>query len=215
MSDALAGRKPASYVREVWERAEAKYPRGALAAAVLRQPRSAAHHRAGGLAGGARGVGRDVHARRRAACSTTAWKWATPPNPLAPALFERAPIHWEMAERRPQVDALLPALAALRRAHPAFTRGEVRWLRNGDEQRVLSYERTAPANRVAGRRGQPVVAAAFRASAMYGSGRLPGHHAGMPIRAGAATPPDCSWTPPASSGFLAPWEFRVFRRATP
>ena len=26
----------------------------------------------------------------------------------APALFERAPIDWEMAERRPQVTALLP-----------------------------------------------------------------------------------------------------------
>ena len=59
----------------------------------------------------------------------------------APALFERAPIAWEMAERRPQVTPYYRALAALRRAHPAFTRGAVRWLRNGDEQRVLSYER--------------------------------------------------------------------------
>ena len=46
-----------------------------------------------------------------------------------------------MAERRPQVAPYYRALAALRRAHPAFTRGAVRWLRNGDEQRVLSYER--------------------------------------------------------------------------
>ena len=30
MSEALGGRAPASSVREAWERAEAKYPRGAL-----------------------------------------------------------------------------------------------------------------------------------------------------------------------------------------
>ena len=59
----------------------------------------------------------------------------------APGLFERAPIAWEMAERRPQVAPYYRALAALRRTHPALTRGAVRWLHNGDEQRVLSYER--------------------------------------------------------------------------
>ena len=62
----------------------------------------------------------------------------------APALFERAPIAWEMAERRTQVDHYR-ALAASR-AHPAFTRGAVRWLRNDDEERVLSYERTDAGN---------------------------------------------------------------------
>ena len=51
----------------------------------------------------------------------------------APALFERAPIQWEMAERRPQVAPYYRALAALRRAHPAFTRGTVRWLAQRDE----------------------------------------------------------------------------------
>src|SRR6185436_3531685 len=59
----------------------------------------------------------------------------------APALFERMPISWEMAERRPQVNSYYRALASLRHAHPALTRGSVRWLRNSDEARVLSYER--------------------------------------------------------------------------
>src|SRR6185503_11635946 len=56
----------------------------------------------------------------------------------APALFERTPIQWEMAERRPSVAGFYRSLAALRRAHSAFTRGTVRWLHNADEQRIVS-----------------------------------------------------------------------------
>jgi glycosidase len=50
-----------------------------------------------------------------------------------------------LRERRPQVETFYKALAALRHSHPALTHGAVRWLRNSDERRVLSYERTAKA----------------------------------------------------------------------
>ena len=53
-----------------------------------------------------------------------------------------------MAERRPQVAPYYRALATLRRAHPAFTRGAVRWLRNGDEAaRAELMSARAPASR--------------------------------------------------------------------
>ena len=127
MSDALAGRKPASFVREVWQRAEPKYPRGALR---LRFSDNHDQLRATGQAG------------LPAALAASAVMFTLDGVPLlyngmevgdtvesaAPALFERAPIQWEMAERRPQVTPYYQALAALRRAHPAFTRGAVRWL---------------------------------------------------------------------------------------
>ena len=149
MSDALAGRAPASFVREVWQRAEAKYPRGALR---LRFSDNHDQLRTTGAAG------------LPAALAASAVMFTLDGVPLlyngmetgdnvesaAPALFERAPIQWEMTERRPQVEPYYRALAALRRAHPAFTRGAVRWLRNSDEQRVLSYERAiqGPAGRI-------------------------------------------------------------------
>ena len=96
----------------------------------------------------------------------------------APALFEQAPIDWEMAERRPQV---APFLQGSRRscggAHPAFTRGAVRWLRNGDEKRVLSFERTVAGESlvvVVNLSSQPYVGAVEDRTR-----HLPGHHPGQ------------------------------------
>ena len=127
---------------QVWQRAESRYPRGALR---LRFSDNHDQLRTTGQAG------------LPAALAASAVMFTLDGVPLlyngmevgdttesaAPALFERMPISWEMAERRPQVNSYYRALAALRHAHPALTRGSVRWLRNSDEQRVLSYERAA------------------------------------------------------------------------
>ena len=204
MSDALAGRAPASSVRAVWERAEASYPRGALR---LRFSDNHDQLRATAQSG------------LPAALAASAVMFTLDGVPLlyngmevgdttesaAPALFERAPILWEMAERRPKVAPYYRALAALRRAHPAFTRGAVRWLRNSDEQRVLSYERAGA--------GETLVVVVNLSSLGY---------AGV-VEAAAGEYRDITpdWqstgkraaTLPAV--FLAPWEFRVFRRVTP
>jgi cyclomaltodextrinase / maltogenic alpha-amylase / neopullulanase len=204
MSDALAGRAPASSVRAVWERAEASYPRGALR---LRFSDNHDQLRATAQSG------------LPAALAASAVMFTLDGVPLlyngmevgdttesaAPALFERAPILWEMAERRPQVSPYYRALAALRRAHPAFTRGAVRWLRNSDEQRVLSYERAGES--------ETLVVVVNLSSQGY---------AGV-VEAAAGEYRDITpdWqstgkraaTLPAL--FLAPWEFRVFRRVTP
>jgi glycosidase len=204
MSDALAGRAPASEVRAVWERAEARYPRGAL------RLRFSDNHDQ---------LRTTAQAGLPAALAASAVMFTLDGVPLlyngmevgdtnesaAPALFERAPIAWEMAERRPQVAPYYRALAALRRAHPAFTRGAVRWLRNSDEQRVLSYERTGA--------GESLVVVVNLSSQSY---------AGI-VEAGAGQYQDLT-AEPRSTGkrsatlpalFLAPWEFRVFRRASP
>ena len=213
LSAALSGRAPASSVREVWERAQARYPRGALR---LRFSDNHDQLRATGQFG------------LPAALAASAMIFTLDGVPLlyngmevgdttestAPALFERAPIAWEMAERRPQVTAYYQALAALRRAHPAFTRGAVRWLRNDDEQRVLSYERAGA--------GETLVVVVNLSSQNY-AGIVetgPGEYREI-------TPPARA-TAPASAGvradrraatlpavFLAPWEFRVFSRVAP
>jgi cyclomaltodextrinase len=204
MSAALSGRAPASSVREVWERAEARYPRGALR---LRFSDNHDQLRATGQFG------------LPAALAASAVMFTLDGVPLlyngmevgdttestAPALFERAPIAWEMAERRTQVTPYYKALAALRRAHPAFTRGAVRWLRNDDEQRVLSYERAGA--------GETLVVVVNLSSQNYAGIVEVAAGEYREITPGPRAAPRASATLPAV--FLAAWEFRVFSRVSP
>ena len=107
MSEALAGREPASFVREVWERAEAKYPRGALR---LRFSDNHDQLRATAQAG------------LPAALAASAVMFTLDGVPLlyngmevgdttesaAPALFERMPIAWGDGGAPPAGADLLP-----------------------------------------------------------------------------------------------------------
>jgi cyclomaltodextrinase len=204
MSDALAGRKPASFVREVWEKAAAKYPRGALR---LRFSDNHDQLRTTGQAG------------LPAALAASAVMFTLDGVPLlyngmevgdtvesaAPALFERAPIQWEMAERRPHVAPFYRALSALRRAHPALTRGSVRWLANADETRILSYERAKATESL-------VVVANLSGRSWTGKVEAAGSYADITPEA-ARLGGTAAATLPAVT--LTPWEVRVFRREAP
>ena len=59
----------------------------------------------------------------------------------APALFEKLPVFWKIAERRPEFPRFYAGMIALRRAHPALQQGETEWLRNSDDARVVTYLR--------------------------------------------------------------------------
>src|SRR6267154_5064712 len=59
----------------------------------------------------------------------------------APALFEKMPVFWPIAERRPEFPRFYQQLLALRRASGALRRGTVEWLHNSDESRIVSYLR--------------------------------------------------------------------------
>lgn len=204
MSDALAGRKPASFVRETWQKAAAKYPRGALR---LRFSDNHDQLRTTGQAG------------LSAALAASAVMFTLDGVPLlyngmetgdtvesaAPALFERGLIQWEMAERRPQVEPFYRALSTLRRAHPAFTRGAVTWLGNADEARILSYERSLPGESI-------VVVANLSGSAWAGEVKTPGTYVDITPEAARFNVKTAAALPAVS---LTPWEFRVFRRVTP
>jgi cyclomaltodextrinase len=207
MADALAGRKPASEVRAVWERAEAKYPAGALR---LRFSDNHDQLRATGQFG------------LPAAMAASAVMFTLDGVPLlyngmeigdtnesaAPALFEDAPVSWEMAERRPHVEPYYQALAKLRRDHRVFSRGAVRWLRNDDDKRVLSYERAGDGHSL-------VVVVNLSSVAYTGVVEAPaGEYRDITPEAGVVRgqdePARRAATLPALT--LAPWEFRVFRR---
>jgi len=59
----------------------------------------------------------------------------------APALFERLPIFWSIAERRPEFPRFYQQLIALRRSSSALRRGSLEWLRNSDESRIVTFRR--------------------------------------------------------------------------
>jgi glycosidase len=61
----------------------------------------------------------------------------------APALFEKLPIFWPIAERRPEFPRFFKQMMALRRSSNALRRGALEWLPNSDESRVLTYIRRA------------------------------------------------------------------------
>src|SRR5256886_17135920 len=60
----------------------------------------------------------------------------------APALFEKLPIFWGNAERRPEFPRFYKQMLALRRTSKALRRGSLEWLHNSDESRVVTYLRT-------------------------------------------------------------------------
>src|ERR1700685_3220929 len=62
-----------------------------------------------------------------------------------PALFESSKILWHMAERRPQFPKFYAAAIPFRKAHRAFIDGELLWVRNSDEQHVVTFIRSAAA----------------------------------------------------------------------
>lgn len=200
VSEALIGRKPASDLRASWERAVARYPQGALR---LRFSDNHDQLRTTGQAGlpAAMAASAVMFTLDGVPLLYNGMEIGDTVESLAPALFERARIQWEVAERRPQVADYYRQLAMLRRAHPAFTRGEVRWLENSDGARVVSFERAMPGH-------DESFAVVVNLSS-------------QPF-AGTVTAPAGVWediTPAAASGAvtlpkisLAAWEFRVFRR---
>jgi len=202
VSDALAGRKPASEIRAVWERAAAKYPPGALR---LRFSDNHDQFRTTGAAGlpAALAASAVMFTLDGVPLLYNGMEVGDTVESLAPALFEHAPIQWEVAERRPQVTPLYRELAALRRAHSAFTRGEVRWLDNSDGTRLVSFERVLGAESL-------LVVANLSSQPLKGTVAAAGSYKDItPAVAGARQ--DSS---PASLT-LGPWEFRVFRRVKP
>jgi len=61
----------------------------------------------------------------------------------APALFEKLPVFWPIAERRSNFLPFYKQLIALRKAHPALQQGETEWVTNEAPTRVLTFFRRA------------------------------------------------------------------------
>jgi cyclomaltodextrinase len=143
LTDVLQGRKRASEIRVAWE------------AEVKEWPRNSLHVRFS-----------DNHDERRAiarfgepaALAASAFTFTLDGVPLlyngmelgdttesgAPALFEKLPIFWPIAERRPEFPRFYKQIMALRRESRAVRRGFLEWLHNSDESRVVTFSRSSP-----------------------------------------------------------------------
>ncbi|HYP01455.1 MAG TPA: alpha-amylase family glycosyl hydrolase, partial [Pyrinomonadaceae bacterium] len=142
LNDVLQGRKEAAAFRRTWEADAAKYPRGAL-----RMRFSDNHDERRAIA----------RFGERAALAASAFVFTLDGVPMlyngmeagdttesgAPALFERLPIFWQIAERRPEYPRFYKQIIALRRESAALRRGSTAWLRNSDESRILTFARRA------------------------------------------------------------------------
>jgi glycosidase len=140
LAEVLQNGRPASALRDTWLAEAAQYPRGALRMRFT-----------------------DNHDQRRAiarfgepaALAAAALMFTLDGVPMlyngmeagdtaesaAPALFEKLPVYWPSADLRPQFPRVFQQLIALRKAHAALRAGELRWLHNGDEGRVVSFSR--------------------------------------------------------------------------
>jgi cyclomaltodextrinase len=140
LTDVLQGRKAASEIRLAWEKEVKEWPRNSL------------HMRFS-----------DNHDERRAiarfgergALAASALVFTLDGVPLiyngmeagdttesgAPALFEKLPVFWPFAERRPEFSRFYKQMTALRRSSNALRRGSLQWLHNSDETRLLTYSR--------------------------------------------------------------------------
>jgi glycosidase len=58
-----------------------------------------------------------------------------------PALFEKMPIFWDNAVRRPEFPKFYKSMIELRRNNAALRRGELVWLKNSDDNRVVTFLR--------------------------------------------------------------------------
>ena len=142
LTDVLQGRKPASELREEWEKEVKEWPKGAL------------HMRFSDNHDERRAIARFGE---RAALAASTFVFTLDGVPMiyngmevgdttesgAPALFEKLPIFWAFAERRKEFPTFYKMIMTLRRSSMALRRGTLEWVRNSDEARVVSFVRRA------------------------------------------------------------------------
>lgn len=140
LTDVMQGRKPASALKAEWEAEHSEWPKGAL------------HMRFS-----------DNHDERRAiarfgekgALAAQAFMFTLDGIPLVyngmetgdtsesgdPALFEKQLILWQFAKRRPEFPRFYQRMIALRRSSDALRRGDLVWVKNSNDNCVLSFLR--------------------------------------------------------------------------
>ncbi len=140
LMNVLQGNIPASEIRRVWEADRAKMPKGALR---MRFSDNHDERRAiarfgekGALAGQAL-----VFTLDGVPMFYNGMESGDTTESGAPALFEKLPVFWQFAERRPEFPKFYKSMIELRKNSIALRRGDLTWLKNSDESKVLTFAR--------------------------------------------------------------------------
>ncbi len=215
LTDVIMNNSSATTLRTAWEEEQKTYPRGAL------------HMRFS-----------DNHDERRAiarfgergALAASALMFTLDGVPMlyngmevgdttesgAPALFERLPVFWQISERRPEFPRFYKAMIALRQNSNALRRGNLEWLRNSDEARVVTFAR---------RDGAEEILVAINFSNRSFAGFVEAENGAVfaditpdvapPLPPDAPAPQRQARTRRVALPAIAldAWEFRIFRRA--
>jgi cyclomaltodextrinase len=215
LTEVLQGHKSANEIKAAWEKERGEWPRNSL------------HMRFSDNHDERRSIARFGE---RGALAASALVFTLDGVPLlyngmevgdttesgAPALFEKLPIFWPIAERRPEFPRFYKQIMEFRRSSNALRRGSLDWLHNSDEARVLSYVRRAPDEEV-------LVAINFSSKPFMGSIEVPSQPGFTDVTpdVGAPLPPDVfqpgrtARNPTVGLPVLAldAWGYRIFRRA--
>ena len=140
MTQVLKGNLPASEIRRNWEKQKAEMPKNSLLMRI-----SDDHDETRAI----------VRFGEKGALAAQTLAFTLDGVPLvyngmevgdttesgAPALFEKLPIFWGIAERRPEFPKYYKSMITLRKNSVALRRGDLTWLKNSDETRVLTFTR--------------------------------------------------------------------------
>lgn len=130
----------------------------------------------------------------------------------APALFEKLPIFWQFAERRPEFPRFYKEMILLRKSSMALRRGDLTWLKNSDESKILSFVRRSGSEEV-------LITINMTNTPFFGAVEVSGNYEEITPNIGAPLPPDDDKTKvktnanaalPALS--LDGFGFRIFRK---
>lgn len=201
LTEVLQGRRSAIEIRREWEEEVAKWPRGGW------------HMRFS-----------DNHDERRAiarfgergALAASALIFTLDGVPMlyngmeigdttesgAPALFEKLPVFWAFAERRREFPEFYKKLMHLRRNSEALRRGSLHWLKNSDEDRIVSFLRRTP-------REEMLVTINLSNRPYQGSVEVPSHAHFSEVTFADKQP---SYVASLPNLILDAWGFRIFRR---
>ncbi len=211
MTNVLQGNLPAYEIRKNWEMDKAKLPKNAL---LMRFS--------------------DNHDERRAiarfgekgALAAQALAFTLDGVPLVyngmevgdttesgyPALFEKLPIFWQNEVRRPEFPRFYKEMIALRKNSIALRRGDLVWLKNSDEARILTFVRRSGNEEI-------LVAINMSNAPFFGSIEVGGNFEEITPNIGQPLPPDddktkakLNITVGLPSLSLDAFGFRFFRR---
>ncbi|MDQ3181541.1 MAG: alpha-amylase family glycosyl hydrolase [Acidobacteriota bacterium] len=211
LMNAIFGNVPASEIRKVWEEQHAKFPKNAL---LMRFS--------------------DNHDERRAiarfgekgALAAQALAFTLDGVPLVyngmengdttesgyPALFEKMPIFWQTEVRRPEFPRFYKAMIELRKNSIALRRGDLVWLKNSDENCVLTFKRTSGKEEI-------LVTINLSNAPFFGSIEASGNYEEITPNIGQPLPPDDDKIKPKTninvglpSLSLDAFGFRIFRK---